>query len=390
MSRPEIATKRLHAVKALLICVLLGLLASAACQGAEPLVFGQSAALSGPATELGQSVRRGILAAFAEQNKRGGIRGRRLELISYDDGYQPERAIAYTARLLNKDHIFALIGEVGTPTSKAVQELAEQAGVPFIAPLTGAEFLRDPANKWVVNLRASYYQETEAMVQWLVSERAITRIAVLYQDDTFGRAGLTGVKLALSKRGLAPIATGTYMRNTTAVKRALLEIRRGNPQAVIIIGAYKPAAAFIRWSHRLGMHVLFLNISFVGTQALANELQGVGEQVFVTQVVPHPGDSELPLARSYQQALKDLDSGAAADFVSLEGYIAGRLVIEVLGRIQGTIDRESFIRTLKTSGPIDLDGFHLSYDGSRNQGSDAVYLTRIRETGVIESVPRHQ
>jgi branched-chain amino acid transport system substrate-binding protein len=387
---PQIATRQLLTAKVFLFGILLGFFVPLRCQAEEPLLFGQSAALSGPAAELGLGAQRGILSAFAEQNRIGGIRGRRLELISYDDGYQPERAIENTSRLLSEDHVFALIGEVGTPTSKAVEGLAERAGVPFIAPVTGAEFLRDPALDWVVNLRASYYQETEAMVQWLVSERSITRIAVLYQDDTFGRAGLTGVELALSKRDLAPVATGSYMRNTTAVKRALLEIRRGDPEAVIIIGAYKPAAAFIRWYHRLGMHPLFLSISFVGTKPLANELRGVGEKVFVTQVVPHPEDAGLPLVRRFQQALSDLDSAAVPEFVSFEGYIAGRLVIQVLARIQGRIDRESFMRTLKTTGPIDVDGFTLSYEKTPNQGSDAVYLTRITETGAIESVSRNQ
>lgn len=390
MGRLKSANDRLSVMKIFLLRILFGLLVSMGCQATEPLVLGQSAALTGPAAELGLGVRRGILAAFAERNRNGGIGGRRLELISYDDGYQPELAIANTARLLNEDKVFALIGEVGTPTSKAVESLAERAGVPFIAPVTGAEFLRDPALDWVVNLRASYYQETEAMVQWLVSERSITRVAVLYQDDTFGRAGLTGVELALSKRGLTPVATGSYMRNTTAVKRALLEIRRGDPEAVIIIGAYKPAAAFIRWSHRLGMHFLFLNISFVGTQALANELKGVGEQVFVTQVVPHPEDATLPLVRRYRQALAAQDSGAVPEFVSLEGYVAGRLVIEVLGRIQGRIDRESFMHALITSGPIDLDGFALSYDETTNQGSNAVYLTRLTEKGAVEPVTKDQ
>ena len=212
--------------------------------GAEPgvfdnrLVFGQSAAFEGPAAALGLGMREGILAAFDEANRRGGVYERKLHLKSYNDGYEPEKAIANTIRLIKDDKVFALIGEVGTPTSMAVQPIATNANVPFIGPFTGAGFLRDAALTNVVNVRASYDQETEAWIDHLTKDLGITRIAILYQDDSFGRAGLSGVLKAMKKHGLKLVAEGTYKRNTTAVKRALLAIRRGRPQAIVMVGAY--------------------------------------------------------------------------------------------------------------------------------------------------------
>ena len=202
----------------------------------ERILFGQSAAFEGPASALGLEMRRGILAAFAEANAAGGVQGRQLELVSYDDGYEPERAVANTLRLLQEDRVFALIGPVGTPTSAAAAPLAVAAGVPLIGPFTGAEFLRDPELATVVNLRASYFQETARIVEWLVGEQDLSRIAVLYQDDSYGRAGLAGIRAALGERGMTPASLGAYTRNTTAVKRALLAISAGEPEAVVIIG----------------------------------------------------------------------------------------------------------------------------------------------------------
>ena len=216
------------------------------------ILFGQSAAFSGPARELGRNMRLGIEAAFHEANGGGGIHGRRLELVSLDDAYEPEAAIANTVQLIEQEQVFALIGAVGTPTSRSATPVAAEAGVPYIAPFTGAEFLRDP--KWdnVLNLRASYYQETEEMVARLTEDLGVTRIAVLYQDDSFGRAGYRGVRLALDRRAMEPVSIGLYPRNTTAVKTALLDLRRGEPEAVIMIGAYQPVAALITWARHVG------------------------------------------------------------------------------------------------------------------------------------------
>lgn len=349
----------------------------------ERILFGQSAAFEGPASALGLEMRRGILAAFAEVNAAGGVAGRQLELVSYDDGYEPERAVANTLRLLQEDRVFALIGPVGTPTSAAAAPLAVAAGVPLIGPFTGAEFLRDPELATVVNLRASYFQETARIVEWLVGERELSRIAVLYQDDSYGRAGLAGIRAALGERGMTPAGLGAYTRNTTAVKRALLAISAGEPEAVVIIGAYEPSALFVRWAHKLGLDLPFVNVSFVGSNALVEALQGDYAGSYISQVVPTPESDAIPLLARYRAALAAFDPAAEASFVSLEGYLAGRLAIAVLQAIEGEPSRRGFLATLAAAGTIDLDGFPLSYGPGDNQGSDAVFLTRIAEDGQV-------
>jgi ABC-type branched-subunit amino acid transport system substrate-binding protein len=354
----------------------------------DKIVFGQSAAFKGPAAALGLGMRDGILAAFEEANAAGGVNGRKLELMSYDDGYEPNKAIDNTKKLIGEDNVFALIGEVGTPTSKAAQPIASEAGVPFIGPFTGAEFLRDPYKRTVINFRASYFQETEAMVERLTKDLGVTRIAILYQDDSYGRAGLAGVKLALDRRNMDLVAEGTYKRNTTAVKTAVLSIRKGKPEAVIIIGAYKPSAEFIRIARKVGVDAKFLNVSFVGSKALAKALGKAGEGVIVTQVVPFPEDTATPIVADYQKALKLSESGGEPGFVSLEGYLVGRLTIRVLESLGGTITRDGFLDKIAEIGRFDLGGISLTYGANDNQGMDRVFLTVIGPDGRFAAVDR--
>lgn len=354
----------------------------------DRIVFGQSAAFKGPAAALGLGMRQGILTAFEEANAAGGVNGRKLELVSYNDGYEPNKAIENTKRLIEEDKVFALIGEVGTPTSKAAQPIATDAGVPFIGPFTGAEFLRNPYKRTVVNVRASYYQETEAMVERLVADLGVTRIAILYQDDSYGRAGLAGVELALDKRGMQLVAQGTYKRNTTAVKRAVLSIRKGKPEAVIMIGAYKPCAEFIKVARKVGLDAKFLNVSFVGSKALAKELGADGQGVIVTQVVPFPEDADNPFVARYHMALGEQIPDAEAGFVSLEGFLVGRLTVSVLEQLGDVVTRDGFLGKIAEIGSFDLDGIPLTYGPEDNQGMDQVFLTVIQSDGRFKAVER--
>ena len=348
---------------------------------ADSIVFGQSAAVSGPAAELGENMNLGVRAAFEEANLEGGIHGRSLRLLLRDDRYEAEAAIEST-RALIEHGVFGLIGAVGTPTSRVAAPIASAAQVPYIGAFTGAELLRGDDQRYVVNLRASYYQETEEMVERLTADLGFSRIAILYQDDSYGQAGLTGVVRALDRRNMALAGEGTYVRNTVAVKRALLNLRGNNPEAVIIIGAYGAAAQFILWARKIGMRAVFVNISFVGSNALLNALGRGGDGVVVTQVVPFPRDTDIPAVARYQNAIRRIDGSAQPGFVSLEGYLAGRLVVEALrasadpGGAPPT--REAFLQTLEAAGPIDLDGFTVQYGPADNQGSDEVYLTIIR------------
>jgi branched-chain amino acid transport system substrate-binding protein len=354
----------------------------------DRILFGQSAAFEGPAAALGLGMREGILAAFNEANTAGGVNGRRLELISYDDGYEPEKAIANTKRLISENGVFALVGEVGTPTSNAAQPITTEAGVPFMGPFTGAAFLRNPSLGNVINIRGSYDQETEAWIEHLTTDLGVSRIAILYQDDTFGRAGLSGVSKAMEKRGMKLVAEGTFERNTTAVKTALLTIRKAGPEAVVMVGPYKPCAEFIKLARRLKLDAIFVNISFVGANALAKELGEDGKGVVVTQVVPFPGDTSIPLVARYQKALKAANPNAQIGFVSLEGYMVGRLIIEALGKVKGPVTRAGLLSTIKEVGTFDLGGVTLTYGTDDNQGMDQVFFTVIRADGSFKPVDR--
>jgi branched-chain amino acid transport system substrate-binding protein len=366
---------------------------SAAIAGApgvtsNKILFGQSAALAGPAGALGIGMREGLRAAFAESNAGGGVNGRKLELISLDDGYEPDRAIANTRKLLDESKVFALIGEVGTPTSKAAQPISTAANVPFIGPFTGAGFLRSPKNGNVINVRETYAQETEAWIDHLTKDLNIKRVAILYQDDSFGRVGLNGVNAALKKRGMSLVAQGTYKRNTVAVKSAVLKIRKGKPEAVVMVGAYKPIAAFIKLARKVKMNPVFVNISFVGSKALSKELGPDGAGVIVSQVVPFPWNESVPLVAQYRKALKAANASSEPGFVSLEGYMVGRLVVAALGKMKGDVTRKALLETIYKTGSFDLGGVTLNYGPGDNQGMDKVFMTMIKPDGSFEALDK--
>ena len=352
----------------------------------DRILFGQSAAFSGPAKELGINMQLGILAAFDEVNEQGGVHGRTLELQSLDDAYEPEDAIVMTRHLIEQEEVFALIGAVGTPTSRSATPIARDSGVPYIAPFTGAAFLRDSEWDNIINLRASYNQETEEMVARLTEDLGITRVGVMYQNDSFGRAGFRGAVAALARRDMEPVSIGIYPRNTTAVKTALLDLRLGDPEAVIMIGAYEPVSRLISWARRTDMDPVFMTVSFVGSNALAQELGPDGAGVLVTQVVPFPEDDSLPVVHAYLDALAAHDPEAEPGFVSLEGYLAGRMVISALQECGSQVDRSCLLDQLIDRGEFDIDGFELQFGEDDNQGSDEVFLTVIGSDGEYHPV----
>ncbi len=353
---------------------------------ADKIVFGQATALEGPASALGQGMKMGLEAAFAEINKAGGVKGRKLEIKSVDDGYEPTKSIEAVKKLLEEDKVFAIAGAVGTPTSAATQPIATAAGAPFIGAFTGAEFLREPYKPLVMNIRASYFQETEAMVEHLTKDLGASKIAIMYQDDAFGQAGLAGVRKALEKRQMQLAGEGTFERNTVAVKAALLAVKKAEPQAVIMISPYKPAAEFIKLAKQIKLDVTFVNISFVGSDALAKELGPAGAGVAITQVVPFPKDAAIPVVGRYQASLKASAPDAQPGFVSLEGYLVGRAIIAALEKINGEPTRKALIEAVQKAGTIDLGGFKLTYRDSSNRGSDHVFLTVIQADGSFKAV----
>jgi ABC-type branched-subunit amino acid transport system substrate-binding protein len=354
----------------------------------ESIVFGQATVLEGPASALGQGMRAGIRAAFEEANKKGGVHGRKLDLVSVDDGYEPDKSIAATKKLIEQDKVFALIGAVGTPTAAAAQPIATAAKVPFIGAFTGAMFLRNTKLENVINIRASYDAETEAWVKHLTEDLKIKKIAIFYQDDAFGRAGLSGFKKAMDKRGMEIAAEGTFERNTVAVKSALLTLKRAEPEAVVMVGPYKPCAEFIKLARKIEFNPVFVNISFVGAGSLAKELGPDGNGVVVSQVVPFPWDVSIKAVADYHAAMKTVDPQSEPGFVSLEGYLVGRLAIAALDKAGKNVTRETLLRTIKDTGRFDIGGVEMTYGPDDNEGLDKVFMTVIQPDGSFKAVEK--
>ncbi|MXZ49979.1 MAG: ABC transporter substrate-binding protein [Rhodobacteraceae bacterium] len=350
------------------------------------ITFGQSAAFTGPAGELGKAMRLGILAAFEEVNSIGGVHGREVHLVHLDDVYEPDRAVSNTRELIENQNVFAIIGEVGTPTSRAVVNISEEAGVPFIAPFTGAGFLRDSTRfKTVINIRASYQQEINEMIERLTQDRRISRIAVLYQNDSFGRVGYNGAINALKIYGLQLIGRSVYPRNTTAVKTALYDLMIKNPEAIIVVGAYDPVATAIKWAHKVDFQPIFMTISFVGGNALASSL---GEQdfpdVYMTQVVPDFLATNSEVALQYREAIATFHPGESYGFGSFEGYLAARVTIEALKQCGREIDRDCFLNKFNQTNEITVGDMDFYFGEFDNQGSDEVFLTQfVPEEGFV-------
>jgi branched-chain amino acid transport system substrate-binding protein len=355
---------------------------------ADTILFGQVAALEGPSSALGQGMRQGILAAFNEINAQGGVHGRKLSLISRDDGYDPDHSIVQTKRMIEEDNVFALIGAVGTPTAVATVPISSARGIPFIGPFTGAEFLRDPELGSVVNIRASYSAEAEAWIKHLTEDLHFTNIAIFYQDDSFGRDGLMGVKRALERRGMELSAEGTFERNTRVVGGALRVIKRAEPQAVVMVGTYGPCAEFIKLAHKAGFHPTFVNISFVGANALARELGTAGEGVIVSQVVPFPWDVSLKVVADYQAAQRALDPGLTPDFVSLEGYLSGRLAAAALELAGPNPTRAGLLQVINGVGRFDISGSVITFGSKMPDAPPKVFLTVIQKDGSFRAVDR--
>jgi ABC-type branched-subunit amino acid transport system substrate-binding protein len=354
----------------------------------DRVLFGQVAALAGPSSALGQGMRQGILAAFAEVNAKGGVHGRKLELISRDDGYDPDRSIEATIRLIQEDRVFALIGAVGTPTTAATVPITHDWNVPFIAPFTGAAYLRSPELNNVVNIRASYSAEAEAWIEHLTRDLHLSRIAIFYQDDAFGRDGLAGVQSALEKRHLELTAEGTFERNTTAVGSALRALRRAEPEAVLMVGPYGPCAEFIKRAHKSNFYPVFANISFVGANALAQELGPEGNGVLVSEVVPFPWDRSVPVVADYLDAQKAFNPRLQPEFVSLEGYLAGRLAAAALELAGSEPTRADLLRLINDVGRFDISGDIMTFGSKAQDSPPRVFLTVIQADGSFRAIDR--
>ena len=349
------------------------------------IVLGQSAALTGPASQLGLQFQAGAKLAFDQVNAQGGIGRRTIELRSLDDGYEPDRCAENTRKLI-ADEVFALFGYIGTPTSLAALPLFTKERVPFFGPFTGAEALRQPFNRLIFHVRASYYDETGLIVRQLTN-LGLKKIAVFYQNDAYGKAGLDGVTRALAELKLAPVATATVERNSTDVKAAVDKLVPATPDAVVQIAAYAGSAAFVRAARKAGFGGTFYNVSFVGTQALADELCKDGAGVVVSQVVPSPYQPSRQITREFLEAIKKGGDKVQPNYSSMEGYLAARVFTEGLRQAQasGKITRESFITGTESIGNQVISGFPVSFSATSHAASKFVEMSMLTGDGRVRT-----
>src|ERR1700733_12350299 len=370
----------------LFIFLALGISALSAAESDSPseIILGMSTVLSGSAGALGQDMQRGVLAGIERANQTGELKTLRLRLITLDDGYEPARTGPNTERLIEKENVLAMIGNVGTPTAVVTVPLAREGKTLLFAPFSGGPILRnDPPDRYVINFRASYAQEIAAIVDALIDIAGLKPIEIAFftQRDTYGDAGFTLGLAALHAHGFteprAILHTG-YERNTLAVEGAVADLvmAKTQPRAVVMIGAYAPCAKFIRLCRDSDLNPLFMNVSFVGSRWLATVLGNTDAQIIVTQVVPDPSDDRLPIAVEYRADLKEMNSSASASFGGFEGYIAARILTLGLEKIQGPPTREAIVAALGCLGRFD-SGFgepmHLS--PTDHQASHRVWPT---------------
>ncbi|WP_394791697.1 ABC transporter substrate-binding protein [Rhodoferax sp.] len=353
-------------------------------QSGGKIVLGQSAALTGPASQLGIQFSQGARLYFDQVNAQGGVSGRQIELRTMDDGYEPDRCQENTRKLLSGDAL-ALFGYVGTPTSAVALPLATQAKIPFVAPCTGAMVLREPFNKWAFHVRASYQDETALIVKQL-TQLGLERIAVFYQNDGYGKAGLDGVNLALSKLGHKPVALATVERNSVDVAAAVQTLRAAQPQAIVQISAYKSCAAFIRAARKAGYGGQFFNVSFVGTQALADELGKDAAGIVVSQVMPSPYSMTTAISREFAAAVKTAGGESRANFSSIEGYLSAKVLVEGMKRAATKgLTPESLVTGLESIGTQSFGGFAVAFSGTDHVASSFVDLSMLTGDGRVRT-----
>src|SRR5687768_1117608 len=365
-----------------LILMLVATLTQAAlAQGvtSDRILLGQAAVFSGPAAQLGIQMRNGIKAYFDHVNENGGVHGRKLELISEDDFYESSRAPGASKKLIEEHKVFALLGYVGTPTGVAHLPVTTQAKVPLVGMFTGAEVLRDPLNRYVFHVRASYYDETDKIVEQVVSTGG-KKISVFYQADSYGEAGRKGTEIALAKRGMKIHSTGTVERNTIKVEEAVKSIHASQPDAVIMVSAYTSCAEFIRQMKKAGSGAIFYNVSFVGSKALADALGKEGVGVAISQVVPFPWGRSVPVVKEYQELAKKAGY-TDYNFSAMEGFLSAKVMVEGLRRAGKNPTREGLVDALEKMSDVDLGGFFISYSPKNRAGSKFVDLTIIGREG---------
>ncbi|MFZ5426821.1 MAG: ABC transporter substrate-binding protein [Thermodesulfobacteriota bacterium] len=345
--------------------------------------IGASLPLTGHASYLGQETLRGATAYLAKINAQGGVHGRQINLVARDDGYDPPHCVDNTQRLIVEDQVFALSCYVGTPTTTKILPMLTEARIPLVGAFTGAYDLREPFQRYVINVRPSYYQETAAAVRHMIEDLGLKRIGVFYQYDAYGFDGLKGTELALRGYSLAPVARGSYARGTMDVEEGLAKILEGEAQAVVIIGTSAPSAKFIKLAKEKNPSLVFYAVSFVGAEEIAKALGPKEDaRVLISQVMPPPDLPETQAllwgVREYDDLLRQSYPGHPPTAVGLEGYVNARVLVEGLRRAGPDLTRERFIEAIESIRDYSLGlADTLGYGPGDHQGLERVYFTKL-------------
>ena len=380
-------------MKTIRLAALAGLLALAATHASAEvgvtdttITLGMSAPFTGPNGVYGMQMREAITAHFDQLNKAGGVNGRKIEVVTIDDGYETDRTVANTKSLIQEKQVFALLGYYGSsPTTEAMNKVFGPAKVPLVGTISGAGTLRElPSananNRYMFNIRASYADEAEAIVNQMVS-LGLKNIAVFYQNDGFGKSGLDGVTNALKKHNMAPVAVGTVERNSLDVAKATEAIAKANPQAVVMVTLYKPTAAFVKAMKQIGQFPMFMTLSPVGAEVLAQELGNDARGIGISQVMPYPWNDTIAVVKDYQKLLgKQKDKFS---YYGLEGFITARVMTDAIKKLGKDVTRDKLVSTLEAMQNYDIGGYRVTYGPDNRLGSRYVELTVVGAGGKV-------
>ncbi len=346
----------------------------------KEIAIGSCAALDGPSSFLGRETVAGAQTYFDLINEQGGVNGRKLHLYSFDDSYDPAKTQGCWDKLMAAK-VFALGFFVGTPTAVKYVPMAEAKEIPLVGLFTGAQPLYTPLRRWVINVRASYFDETREQIDGLWDALHFRKIAVIYPDDAFGTAVLEGVDAALKTKGAQPTAIASYARQTNQVSDAIDKVRATNPDAVVVVGPSNTVAPILKLAHGRNWKPLFLTVSFVGTDDL---IQGAGpdaEGTVITQVVPPYYLTDLKTVALYRRALQKYMPIARPNFVSLEGFVDAMVLVDGLKKAGKDLTREGLIQEIESMHEVDMglgSELKLNYSSKSHKGFDHVIPTIVR------------
>ena len=345
----------------------------------DEILLGQSTPLSGPLAELGQDISVAAKAYFDHVNQQGGINGRKIRLLTLDDGYSTDKVLENAKTLIEKDKVFALFNMFGTPGNSALLPLIARAGIPSIAPYTGSEAVRKPLNPLIFNIRAGYADETEAIINHL-GVRGISKVAVVYQNNAFGKDGLDSIGQALSRRQLKIHASAAIENDASNAEQAARALTLSAPKAVLMVTAGKPSAAFIKAYNKLAPGMQFFALSVMGSAASVDALGKEGAGVVVSQVMPFPFSATSDIVREYQQVMSKMGLKIWS-FASIEGFINAKVTVEGLKHAGRDLSRDKFMAALEAMGKVNYGGYAVNFSKSNHQGSPYVELTVISRNG---------